>query len=1037
MVFLFTDIAGAVDLKTRLGDAEAARIILRHDELFREAISLAADGKVAQDFGDGFLAEFGTASSAVETALRFQRDIHNEPWGDEPIRVRTGVHLGEVADSEDKSIGLAKDIAARLMGMAIPGQILISRPAYDAARQHVRKHPGIDPSEPSPELRWMDHGPYLFKGAEEPMNVFEVGAEGIGQLKAPPNSEKAERAGGRKVPASPEPTIPGQRRRNVNTDRDDAGNLVMTGDGNIVIINTVPQVHDEPEGEAVKHRLGPNPYRGLLAFQEEHAQFMFGRSRLIERLWKKFRDLHNEASLDEPMRLLPIIGPSGCGKSSLVRAGLLPEFAAQPFVGIERATVAILTPGAHPVETLARALARVATNERVPLEKAREFEDELGRKDKNGEYCGLRRIAGFLPSLLNILFVDQFEDIYTLCKERSRRQTFVENLLHACSDPGARLSVILCLRSDFLAETRENLAFNNVIAENGVIVPEMIADQTRRAIREPARLAGHPLDDATVEVLLAQTKERPGALGLLQFALKSIWEGLQDEVPPITTLRRIGGVGGSLAREAQRIYDSLSSDDQVIAQRCFVELAQIGAEGARVTRRVVPLDSLVAHGNDPADVHRVLHRFATPAARLIALSADAEGSVMAEVTHEAIFDRWRLLKQWLESTRDDRHLRHRLDQAAQHWRVQERPEGSLWRPPDLDLLRDYHNRARQDMNALQFEFFTASEESEMRRLEKKRRDEEILEQERELIRTVLERSPTGMLIYDERGQCKFANAAAAELVGLPQEALLDQNYHEFESWRKMGMDVLADRAFRTGEIPSAPMDFPTAHVRVPCDGQFVLIRSGERPHLLLMMRDNTAIRQAKQIHELTQVLSATPGFKDILFVIINSLRATLDADRATIFEYDPTKKVLFTTVAHGLNIPATESGGEDSSEPMRLPTSKGLAGESFRTRAIINVPEAYNDERFNQEFDKITGYRTESILTIPLITHEGEIVGVAQVLNKRGRPFDTEDERIAEVLCAEAAAAIKRGQLIENQLAEVKIETQLRSKSGPQPRSQD
>ncbi len=1036
MVFLFTDIAGAVDLKTRLGDAEAARLILRHDALFHRAISLAESGEVAQDTGDGFLAQFATASDAVQAALRFQHDIHTEPWGNERIQVRTGIHLGEVTGGEQKLIGLAKDIAARLMGLAIPGQILLSRPAFDSARQYVREHPGIDSSESPPELRWMDHGAYLFKGAEEPMHVFEVGAEGIAGLKAPPNSEKAKRADAPRVTARSEPAIPGQSRRNVGIGRDAAGNLLITGDGNIVIINTVPQVYDEPEEETVKHRLGPNPYRGLLAFQEEHAHFMFGRSRLIERLWKKFRDLHNEAPSDEPMRLLPIIGPSGCGKSSLVRAGLLPEFAAQPFLGIERATVAILTPGAHPVEQLARALARVATNEKVPLEKAREFEDELNRVDKNGKHCGLRRIAGFLPNLLNILFIDQFEDIYTQCKERSRRQTFVENLLHACADPGARLSVILCLRSDFLAETPENLAFNNVIAANGVIVPEMIAEQTRRAIREPARLAGHPLDDATVEVLLAQTEERPGALGLLQFALKSIWEGL-PEVPPITTLRRIGGVGGSLAREAQRIYDNLSPDDRVIAQRCFVELAQIGAEGTRVTRRRVSLDSLVLRGNDPADVRRVLNRFATPAARLIALSADAEGPVMAEVTHEAIFERWRLLQQWLESTRDDRQLRHRLDQAAQHWRVQERPDGSLWRPPDLDLLRDYHNRAPQGMNSLQFEFFTASDESEVRRLEKNRRDEEILEEKRELIRTVLERSPTGMLIYDEHGQCVSANAAAAELVGLPQAVLQKQNYHEFESWRKMGMVVLADRAFRTGEIPSDPIDFPKADVRVPSDGQFVLIRSSGRPHLLLMMRDNTAIRQAKQIHELTQVLSATPGFKDILFVIINSLRATLDADRATIFEYDTTEKVLFTTVAHGLTLPATESGGEDSSEPMRLPTSKGLAGESFRTRAIINVPEAYTDERFNQEFDKITGYRTESILTIPLITHEGEIVGVAQVLNKRGRPFDTEDERIAEVLCAEAAAAIKRGQLIETQLAEVEIETKLRSKSGPQPQSQD
>ncbi len=200
MVFLFTDIAGSVDLKARLGDSEAARLISRHDELFRRTISLAASGKLVQDTGDGFLAEFATASDAVQTALRFQHAIHTEPWGDDPILVRAGVHLGEVAPTrgatggEPKLIGLAKDIAARLMGLAMPGQILMSRASFDAARQYVREHPGIDSSEPLPELRWMAHGPYLFKGAEEPMDVFEVGAKEIAELKAPPNSEKAKRA---------------------------------------------------------------------------------------------------------------------------------------------------------------------------------------------------------------------------------------------------------------------------------------------------------------------------------------------------------------------------------------------------------------------------------------------------------------------------------------------------------------------------------------------------------------------------------------------------------------------------------------------------------------------------------------------------------------------------------------------------------------------------------------------------------------------------------------------------------------------------
>lgn len=91
------------------------------------------------------------------------------------------------------------------------------------------------------------------------------------------------------------------------------------------------------------------------------------------------------------MRLLAIYGPSGSGKSSLARAGLVPELVRSPLLGFKQARVAVLTPGAHPLDALAAVLARIATNDSAPVAKTREFREELDTKNKRGKFDGPRR----------------------------------------------------------------------------------------------------------------------------------------------------------------------------------------------------------------------------------------------------------------------------------------------------------------------------------------------------------------------------------------------------------------------------------------------------------------------------------------------------------------------------------------------------------------------------------------------------------------------------------------------------------------------
>ena len=202
-VVLFTDIVGSVGLKNKLGTESYARLLARQRELFQEAMRVATGGTIVQHTGDGFLAEFGTSSQAVNAALAFEYLLSVEPWGNSPLLVRAGIHQGEVLveathdSGQEQLVGLAVDLAARVMGLAMGGQILMTRSVFDDARQYVRRHPDVGGAlAKNPPIRWVAHGRYMFKGMGdgEAMEVCEVGAEGVAPLATPPDQEKARRA---------------------------------------------------------------------------------------------------------------------------------------------------------------------------------------------------------------------------------------------------------------------------------------------------------------------------------------------------------------------------------------------------------------------------------------------------------------------------------------------------------------------------------------------------------------------------------------------------------------------------------------------------------------------------------------------------------------------------------------------------------------------------------------------------------------------------------------------------------------------------
>ena len=228
LTLLFTDIVGSVKLKQDLGDSKAVTLIQDHHAHFRELLRRFPEAEEIDQPGDSFFVVFVRPSDAVRFALSWQASLRlfNTERGqpcpqpattgtpapiDAPIREknvaaekavrapildRIGIHIGEVVVEERPDspkpkdlYGIQVDTAARVMSLAEGNQILLTRAAFDNARPVLK---GEDLEGISP-LSWMNHGPYLLKGVEEPLEICEVGETDKAVLKPPPDSEKVHR----------------------------------------------------------------------------------------------------------------------------------------------------------------------------------------------------------------------------------------------------------------------------------------------------------------------------------------------------------------------------------------------------------------------------------------------------------------------------------------------------------------------------------------------------------------------------------------------------------------------------------------------------------------------------------------------------------------------------------------------------------------------------------------------------------------------------------------------------------------------------
>jgi WD40 repeat protein/energy-coupling factor transporter ATP-binding protein EcfA2 len=433
------------------------------------------------------------------------------------------------------------------------------------------------------------------------------------------------------------------------------------------------------------------PFMGLKYFDAADANLFFGRETLTAELTE-----HLQTS-----SFLAVVGASGSGKSSLVRAGLVPVLQkAQPGLKVH-----VFTPTDHPLEALATTLTRHTDSVGVTAK----FIDAM-TDDARSLHLAARRLVQEDEQLL--LVIDQFEELFTLCRSEAERLAFVDNLVTAVSNPdnsptNRPTRAVIALRADFYHHCAQYDALRRLLETQQRYIGAMSPTELRRAIELPAQQNGLIFEDGLVDLLLRDVgasgdqPPEPGALPLLSHALLETWRRREGNRLTFSGYTDAGGVQGAIAKTAESVFSQkLTPTQQIIARSIFLRLTELG-EGTQDTRRRAQISELLPASSAADETQTVLNLLS--AARLVTTDEDS-----AEVTHEALIREWPTLRRWLDENRDGLRLHRHLTESAQEWQQLNRDPGELYRGARLEQAQEWANQHDDELNDLEREFLAVS-----------------------------------------------------------------------------------------------------------------------------------------------------------------------------------------------------------------------------------------------------------------------------------------------------------------------------------------
>ena len=349
------------------------------------------------------------------------------------------------------------------------------------------------------------------------------------------------------------------------------------------------------------------PFLGLHAFDEAHARFFFGRGELITAL----------AARLAAHPFLAVLGPSGSGKSSVVRAGLVPLLkAAEPGLGVYT-----FTPGEAPDRAL------------------------------------LRR-----PASARLVVVDQLEEAFTLAPAEAAH-TFFATLLSLPAD----VRVIVTMRADFWGKVASEPALAQEMSAHQALVGPLRPAELGPVMEAQAASVGLRFDSGLPQRIVEQLQAEPGAMPLLQHALRELWARRRGRWLRNAAYDALGGVSASIARSAEALFEVARPAEQAHLRRIFLRLTRLGdaSAGEQDTRRRARKVDLLPTDAEQETVSALIDRLVE--LRLLVAATGEAGEETLEVAHEALIRRWPRLRQWINDDREALAIAEELRRSALDW----------------------------------------------------------------------------------------------------------------------------------------------------------------------------------------------------------------------------------------------------------------------------------------------------------------------------------------------------------------------------------
>lgn len=432
------------------------------------------------------------------------------------------------------------------------------------------------------------------------------------------------------------------------------------------------------------------PYIGLNPFTETDHELFFGRQQLTGNILGKLKE----------KSLAVLAGPSGSGKTSAINAGVVRELKEGKILpGSEKwYCFPPITPGLEPLASLASLF--------VPREGefTERIKQEADKLLQDTTYLfQLVSAAKFVDAPV-VIIVDQFEEVFTLCKDDPKREAFIANLLNLIKSPTVKHRLILSMRSDRINYIIRRADLSDPFRDAEVRIFPLSEGSLHDAIEKPAQSIGLKFQPNIIDQLIREIYGDPIGLPLLQFTLLKLWENKEGDTITWASMNQLNSCRNALVQSADEFYKSLKPEEKAIGRRIFLKMVRL-SEALEVAGEQVRRADFYQASESSEHVDSLLEKLVE--ANLVRIrkssmpaaprnnngaSAAVESGIASgirdgeaasspddqfELAHESLVRYWPKLDGWVKKMREAMVTRQRLEAFAANWVILGKSSGLL------------------------------------------------------------------------------------------------------------------------------------------------------------------------------------------------------------------------------------------------------------------------------------------------------------------------------------------------------------------------